>query len=164
MKLILGLLTIISISLRFSPALSLLSKSNDLQYLDQFGKFKTLLVDVQPIIKKVIEDIPADYTYDKYHQDLQNILKKINEKSGNVCSEKHFNDLAELVKLTKEYSKKGAPAEAKKVLRLFVKHGHRDYLKKQWFRLKKIDLAKLRENIQQMDKSDKKFKALTEMC
>ncbi|XP_075170233.1 uncharacterized protein LOC142242541 [Haematobia irritans] len=157
-----GISIVILTTLFGFPSVS--SKSAELDNMRMFTKLKSLIINVQPIIKNVIKDLPDDESYNKYRQDLQNILRKLNERSGNVCFEKYFEDLSHLVNLIKDYTGKDGPAEAKMVMKLFMEHGHKDYLKKQWFGLRKVDLPKLRENIRKLDKTNEKYKVLLEMC
>lgn len=120
--------------------------------------------DVQPILRAVLNDLPSTEEYNKYRQNLENVVKQISVKSSQSCIEKHINDLALLLGVIKDYKKPGASAEAAIIWKLFLKHGQEQYLKKQWFSLTKQDLIKLKKNIRKLDKSDDRLKVFTEAC
>uniref|UniRef100_A0A1I8NJ56 Uncharacterized protein n=1 Tax=Musca domestica TaxID=7370 RepID=A0A1I8NJ56_MUSDO len=151
----------------FSPTFvtSRSPKDDGIRHVEVYHKFKNFLTDVQPIIKAVLKDMPPGDSYNKYRQDLEGILKRINDKSaGQLCFDKHFSDLDELVELMKNYRQTDATEEAKAVLKLIVQHGFRKYLSQQWFRLKKIDLPKYKESVEKLDKTDEKYKVFSEKC
>ncbi|XP_073840068.1 uncharacterized protein [Musca autumnalis] len=148
----------------FLPLATSKAVDNGRKHIEVFHKFRNLMIDVQPIIKAVLNEMPQEESYNKYRQDLENILQRINEKSGELCFDKHFADFDELMKLTKTYRRSDAPEEAKVVLKLIAKHGYKKYLTKKWFHLKKVDLAKYKVDVENFDKSQEKYKVFNEKC